>query len=168
PKTLTLRIIQTEPIIRGTNGVVSALEDAAYTFSASNFGFISTAVPQTNLLAVKITTLPALGTLTDNGVALTPGVFVPVSDINVGKFRFAPPANTNGAALSSFTFQVQDDGDPNDGFIHIDPTPKTLTINVAPVNDPPSGIDHTLTVQEGTPYVFPISDFPFTDPSDNP
>jgi hypothetical protein len=167
-KALMLNVVQIEPTSHGTSGPVFGSEDTPYTFSQSNFGFVSPDDPPATLVAVKITTLPAVGTLTDNGATLTPGVFVSVADINAGKLAYAAPANANGTALSAFTFQVQDDGGTVGGRIDIDVTPKTLTINVASVNDPPSGFDGALTVQEETPYVFQLSDFPFTDANDNP
>src|SRR5258708_12703769 len=44
--------------------------------------------PANTLLAVEITTLPGAGTLTDNGVAVTAGEFVPA------KIRPTPPSTS--------------------------------------------------------------------------
>ena len=44
----------------------------------------------------------------------------------------------------------------------------TVNITVTPVNDPPLGANHTLTVTENTSYTFAVADFGFTDPNDTP
>jgi hypothetical protein len=82
---------------------------------------------------VKITTLPGLGTLTNNNVPLNAGDFVSVADINGGLLKFTPAANGFGTPYTTFTFQVQDAGAGTD----LDPTPNTMTINVTGVNDAP-------------------------------
>ena len=53
-----------------------------------------------------------------------------VADINAGLFRFTPAANAWGIPYTTFTFQVQDDGGTANGGIDLDPTPRTMTINV--------------------------------------
>ena len=65
---------------------------------------------------MRITTLPASGRLTNNGVAVVAGQFVSVSDINSGLLIFTPVGNVvNLAAYASFTFQVQDSGGTANG-----------------------------------------------------
>ena len=88
---------------------------------------------------MKITTLPAAGSLTNNGVAVTAGQFITVADITAGNLVFTPAANANGTAYASFTFQVQDDGGTANGGVDLDPTANALTIDVTAVNDAPSG-----------------------------
>src|SRR5690606_21582072 len=115
--------------------------------------------PANNLAAVRISTLPSAGMLTNNGVPVTVGSFVSVADINAGLLRFNPAANANGAGYSSFTFQVQDDGGTANGGINLDPSANTITINVTPVNDAPSGADMTVVATEDTQYIFSAADF---------
>jgi CSLREA domain-containing protein len=130
----------------GTDNTVSTAEDTAYTFAVADFGFSDpNDTPANNLLAVKITTLPGLGTLTNNNVAVNAGDFIPVANITGGLLKFTPVADANGSPYTSFTFQVQDDGGGSD----IDPTPNTMTINVTAVNDPPS-----FTIAANPPTVF--------------
>src|SRR5262249_10340650 len=124
--------------------------------------------PPNALQAVQIASLPALGTLSVNGVPVILGQFVSASDISAGLFTYAPVANANGTAYANFTFQVQDDGGTVAGGVDLDPTPNPITINVTPVNDLPAGTSKTVTTQEDTPRVFTRSDFGFTDPNDNP
>jgi Calx-beta domain/Bacterial Ig domain len=119
----------------GTDNTVTTNEDTVYTFTVPDFGFTDpNDSPANNLLAVKITTLPGAGTLTNNNVAVSAGDFIPVANISGGLLKFTPVANANGTPYTSFTFQVQDDGGGSD----LDPTPNTMTINVTAINDPPS------------------------------
>jgi len=119
----------------GADNTVTTPEDTAYTFTVADFGFSDpNDTPPNTLLAVKITTLPALGTLTNNNVAVNAGDFIPVASITGGLLKFTPVADGFGTPYTSFTFQVQDNGGGTD----LDPTPNTMTINVTAVNDPPS------------------------------
>ncbi|MCY2987509.1 MAG: Ig-like domain-containing protein [Planctomycetota bacterium] len=137
----------------GTAKTVTMLEDTAYPFAASDFGFSDpNDTPSNNFLAAKVTTTPAAGSLTDNGATVTVGQFISVSDINSGKLAFTPAANANGSPHASFTFQVQDDGGTANGGLDIDPTPRTMTINVTSVNDAPSfakGANQTVNASAG-------------------
>ncbi len=136
----------------GTDNTVSTAEDTAYTFTAADFGFTDpNDTPPNTLLAVKITTLPALGTLTNNNVPVSAGDFIPVADINGGLLKFTPAADGNGTPYTTFTFQVQDNGGGSD----LDPTPNTMTINVTAVNDAPvNTVPGTQSTTEDTPKVF--------------
>src|SRR5579862_8331962 len=140
PNTITVNVGVVAPINSapsGNDNAVTTNEDQAYTFHAADFGFSDpNDAPPNSLLAVEITTLPASGTLTDNGVAVSAGQFVSVVDINAGQLVFTPAANANGS--TSFTFQVQDNGGTANGGVNLDPTPNTITVNVTPVNDAPA------------------------------
>ncbi len=136
----------------GTDNTVSTAEDTAYTFTVADFGFTDpNDTPPNTLLAVKITTLPALGTLTNNNVAVNAGDFIPVASINGGLLKFTPAADGNGTPYTTFTFQVQDNG----GGADLDPTPNTMTINVTAVNDAPvNTVPGPQSTTEDTPKVF--------------
>ncbi|MGA7178783.1 MAG: DUF2341 domain-containing protein [Thiobacillaceae bacterium] len=135
----TITSVNDAPV--GTSKTVTTLEDTAYVFATSDFGYTDPSdSPANNLLNVKISTLPGAGTLTDNGTAVTAGQLVSVADISAGKLVFTPAANANGAAYASFTFQVQDNGGTANGGIDLDPTPKTITVDVTPVNHAPVGV----------------------------
>jgi hypothetical protein len=130
---LTVNAVNDPPV--GADNTVTTNEDTAYTFTAVDFGFSDpNDSPPNTFLAVKITTLPASGTLTNNNVAVNAGDFIPVANINGGLLKFTPVANEFGTPYTSFTFQVQDNGGGTD----LDPTPNTMTINVTAINDPPS------------------------------
>jgi hypothetical protein len=147
---LTVSGVNDPPL--GTDNTVTTAEDTAYTFAALDFGFSDpNDTPANNFLAVKITTLPGLGTLTNNNVAVNAGDFVSVVNINGGLLKFTPVPDANGAPYTSFTFQVQDDGGGSD----LDPTPNTMTINVTAVNDAPvNTVPGPQTTAQDTPKVF--------------
>src|SRR5207245_544716 len=105
----------------GSN-TVTTLDDGASLFGAPDFGFSDPNDPPPDTLrAVKITTLPAAGTLAlTSGAALKAGDFVTATDIAAGKLRFTPAPNANGAGYAAFTFQVQDDGGTANGGVDLD------------------------------------------------
>src|SRR5262249_50524452 len=103
--------------------------------------------PANALLAVEITSLPTAGTLTNNGVAVTAGQFISAADIAGGRLKFTPPPDAHGSAYANLTLQVQDDGGtPNTG-TDLDLSPNTLTVDVAAVNDAPSAVLSSSSVE---------------------
>jgi hypothetical protein len=169
PNTLTIDVIPVNDPPSGSSGTVTTLEDTEYVFAVADFGFSDPQdTPPNNLLAVRIATLPTVGTLTIGGVPVVVGQTISAGDISVGNLRFAPAPDANGLGYASFTFQVQDDGGTANGGVDLDPTPDVLTIDVLSVNDPPLGPDRTVTTLEDSPYIFSAADFGFTDPNDSP
>ncbi len=169
PKTITINVTAVNDAPTGTSKTIISLEDTAYTFGMADFGFSDpNDSPANSLLAVKITTLPAGGTLTDNGVAVTLNQVIAVADNTAGKLKFTSAANASGTSYASFTFQVEDNGGIANGGLDTDPTPKTITVNVTAVNDAPTGANKTVTTLEDTAYTFGVADFGFSDPNDNP
>ena len=94
--------------------------------------------PANTLFAVKVSTLPAAGSLWDNGVAGTAGQFISIGDVNAGLLPLCWATNANGTTYANFTFQVQDNGGTANGGVDLDPSPDAFTINVTSVNDAPS------------------------------
>ena len=169
PKTMTIDVPERNHAPLGTNNTVTTLEDTAYTFKTADFGFSDpNDTPANTLKAVVITTVPAAGTLTDNGTAVTAGQFVPVADITGNKLIFTPATTFYGSPYASFTFQVQDDGGTANGGVDTDPNPKTMTVDVPEVNHAPTGANNTVTTLEDSAYTFKTADFGFSDPNDNP
>ncbi|MHC5537390.1 Ig-like domain-containing protein [Singulisphaera rosea] len=153
----------------GKNNTVTTLEDTPYTFAISDFGFTDPGdLPANSLLNVRIMTLPAPGSLTNNGVPVAVGSYIPAADIAAGKFKYTPAANGAADLYSSFTFRIQDDGSTANGGVNIDPTSRVMYVNVTPVNDAPVGTAKTVTMLEDTTYTFKVSDFGFADPNDVP
>jgi len=169
PNTITVNVATVNDAPVGADKLITTREDVPYTFTAADFGFSDgNDSPANALLAVRISTLPAAGSLTRNGTAVTAGQYVTVADINAGLLRFTPGANGNGAGYASFTFQVQDNGGTANGGVDLDPTPNTITFNLTAVNDAPTGANQTVTTQQNTAYVFAASDFGFSDANDSP
>jgi VCBS repeat-containing protein len=153
----------------GTNNTVSANEDTAYTFTAADFGFSDpNDAPADGFVAIRIASLPGAGALTNNGVAVNVGELVSLADIVAGNLKFTPATDASGAGYASFAFQVQDSGGTASGGQDLDQTPNTITIDVTPINDAPTGTDTTVSTSEDTPYVFSAGDFGFGDLNDSP
>ena len=125
--TLTVNVGTNTPPNSADNKVTIA-EDGHHTFGTSDFAFTDADIGQT-FNAVRIDSLPAAGSLTFNGVAVSVGQIIPAGSL--GNLVFTPTADANGNGYANFTFSVQDSAG---GF---DATPNTITLNVTPVNDAP-------------------------------
>ena len=106
------------------------------------------AEPDITLAGVKVVTLPSAGSLVLDGTAVTANQSVSKADLDAGKLVFTPTENEYGDGYASFTFRVCDG-------THESPSAYTMTIDVTPVNDPPTGkptitgtakVGETLTV----------------------
>ena len=137
----------------GADKVVATSEDTSYTFTLADFGFSDPDdSPADDFINVRIASVPAAGSLTLNGAPVAPGLFLTVAQITAGQLKFVPAANANGVPYASFTFQVIDDGGTANGGADIDPTPNTITVNVAPVADAPvAPATNSVTTNEDTP-----------------
>ncbi|MEO5347430.1 MAG: hypothetical protein H7834_13795, partial [Magnetococcus sp. YQC-9] len=168
PFDLTVLNINSAPA--GADKTVTTPEDTDYTFTAGDFGFTDpNDTPANQFNRVKISTLPGAGSLRHNGVAITTaGIFVSMDDITAKKLFFVPASHVHGANHATFTFQVEDDGGTANGGINLDPTARTMTLDVTSVNNAPSGANKTVTTQEDTDHTFTAGDFGFTDPNDTP
>jgi len=88
-------------------------------------------------LAVKITTLPTVGTLKDNGVAVTAGQLVSIADINAGLLVFSAKNGDSGISnYAPFTFQVEDDGGTANGGVNLDQSPNTISFTLSSSTHP--------------------------------
>jgi hypothetical protein len=65
------------------------------------------------------------------GTITSAGTFVSATDIAAGNLSFVPGTGQTGSPYATFTFQVQDDGGlMGPGAADLDPTPRTMTVNV--------------------------------------
>ncbi len=120
----------------GADATITINEDNTHVFTAANFGFSD--VDGDNFAGVVITTLPASGTLSLNGVPIVAaGTFVSATDIGNNLLTYQPGLNGNGDTYASFTFQVRDDGGTAGGGQNTDQSANTITFDVDPVNDSP-------------------------------
>lgn len=166
---MTIAVTAVNDAPAGTTKTATSREDATYAIKVTDFGFTDpNDNPANALLAVKITTLPSAGTLTDNNVAVTTGQFVSATDIIGGKLIFKPKANLNGGPFFLCKFQVQDNGGTANGGVNLDAIGKVLYIQLASVNDAPVGTAKTVSTAKNTAYTFKVADFGFTDLNDTP
>ena len=167
PNTLTVDVTSPTAVNQapaGADKTVATAQDTAYALKQADFGF--TDADGNSLLALKITTLPAAGSLKLDGADVTAGQSISVTDIAAGKLVFAPAAGASGTGYASFSFQVQDDGGTANGGVDLDPSANTITFDVtvptAP-NQAPAGTDKTVATQEDHAYVLGTGDFGFSD-----
>ncbi|SJZ58793.1 Cadherin-like, partial [Oceanospirillum multiglobuliferum] len=115
----------------GTNKSLTLNEDSTYTLQVADFGFNDSDVND-SLSTMKITALPALGSLSLDGNAISLNAEITKTQLDAGQLKYTPVANANGSNYSSFTFQV------SDGKAYATNS-NTLTLSVTPVNDNPTG-----------------------------
>ncbi|MEC5387334.1 DUF4347 domain-containing protein, partial [Uliginosibacterium sp. H3] len=154
PNTITFNVTPVNDAPTGADKTITTNEDTAYTFAASDFGF-SDVDSGDSLSAVRFDTVPAVGTFTYSGGTVTAGTILTTAQLST--LVFTPAANANGNSYASFTFSVRDQSSVYDA------SPNTITFNVTPVNDAPTGTDKTITTNEDTAYTFAASDFGFSD-----
>jgi serine-aspartate repeat-containing protein C/D/E len=112
----------------GADDEVSLVSGGSFVFGTADFGFTDP-VEGNNFKSVVMTSVPASGALTLDGVAVSAGQEIQASDIAAGKLVYTAPVNGGGAI--SFDFQVRDDGGTDGcGGNDLDLTPNTFTFNV--------------------------------------
>lgn len=138
--TLKVEILPPNDAPTSADARIAISEDEPRTFTASDFPFND--VNSDVLQAIKIVSVPqAGGSLALNGVAMAAGQTVSLADINAGRLVFTPDSNLSGSSISSFTFQVQDDGGSGGhDSTHVGTDlslTHTITLDVNPVADIP-------------------------------
>ncbi|HEY6814075.1 MAG TPA: ELWxxDGT repeat protein, partial [Croceibacterium sp.] len=183
--TITVSISPTIDTPEGLDVTRSATEDTPYILQASDFGFSDP--DGDSLAAIQIASAPLHGRLVDiggYGVDITgdgdpefdaperdldAGDYIDLSLLASGYYRYIPAANAFGVGTDSFTYQVVDDGAAPFTSGTVDPTPNTMTFDIAGVNDVPTLADFAtvLTVIEGDGPTPLDAEVTFTDPEDN-
>ncbi len=137
--TTTINLVPVNDAPVGTDHAVTLLEDTAHVFTLADFAY--TDHEGDDLASVTLATLPAQGALTLDGAAVAAGQAIAAADIAAGRLVYTPVANANDAqnGVQSLTFQVRDTGGTANGGADLDTTPNTLTLNITPVNDLPTG-----------------------------
>ncbi len=160
-------VVNTAPM--GTSTTLTFDEDTPRTLLAADFGFSDADTPANTLAAVRISTLPLLGTLAYDGTAITTtqvsnGFEVSAADLAANKLVYTPAADANGMGYASFNFQVRDNGGTANSGIDLDASPNTLSFNVSPVNDAPTLNGVPVAPQAVTAGVAaPLADFTVAD-----
>ena len=143
----------------GTDKIVSTLEDSAYIFGVSDFGF--TDADNNNLLSVVVDSLPANGLLSLSGMPVVIGQNVEATRLD--DLEYLPGLDANGTAFDSFEFRVMDDGGAGSGGLNTALQSNTWSVNVVSVNDAPVSFDQQLVTLEDESYAFSTGDFIFSD-----
>lgn len=139
--TTSITAVNDAPV--GTDNTVTILEDATYTFSVSDFFRDPNDSPSNTLFSVTIVSVPLAGSLTLSNVSVNPDQAIPVAAL--GNLKYKPAPNVSGSSYAWFTFRVKDNGGTARGGIDTDPTVRTITIDVTPVNDAPTRTAGSLT-----------------------
>jgi len=151
---ITITPVTDAPI--GSAQAVTFNEDSFYTFGAGNFPLTDPSDTPENVLAgVKITTLPAKGTLTLGASAVTAGQLIPLASLP--QLKFTPAANEFGTPYTTFTFQVQDNGGTADSGVDLDVTPRVFTINVTSLPDLVVGGADTYIINKSKTFPFTVA-----------
>lgn len=138
---VTINAVNDAPV--ATDGANSGLEDAT----------INGSVPAaTDVDNASLTYALVSGAVDSNGQAVSGLQFN--SD---GSYSFQGPANFNGPV--TFTYTASDGA--------LTSNVATMTLDIASVNDAPSGADKTVATAEDTPHVFTAADFGFSDTDGN-
>ena len=131
---------------------LTTLEDTPKRLTAGDFGYSD---PHASpLAAVQITSLAPLGTLKLNGTPVELNRIVAAADI--GKLTYQPDLNGNGVPYAAIGFKVKNAN-------NLWSRAASLTINVTPVNDPPTSTGTSVLMRKGSVRTFAAADFPFSD-----
>jgi len=159
PNTITIDVVEVNNPPSGTDAVVQTIEDTSYQFGPADFGFTD---PESNGFAsLTVASLPQSGLLTLSGNTVAQNQVINAGDLV--NLEFTPDANQSGSGYANFSFIVRDNGGVANGGSDTDPTSNTIVVSVLPVNDAPSGINSSVTLNEDTFRAFKLSDFGFTD-----
>jgi large repetitive protein len=155
---LTLTPVNSVPTV----GAVSKTgnEDVAIAFAISDFSTAFSDPDGDGLNKIRISSLPANGTLLLNGAAVTVNQEIPAASL--GNLTFTPSANFNGS--TSFSWNG------SDGTLYAN-TGSTVALTISAVNDAPNVGTITKTgVEDGAAIAFTASDFTnaYSDVDNNP
>ena len=146
---MTVNVMPVNDPPTSTGGLVSMKANAVKTFAPANFQFSDIDAGDT-LGAIKVTSLPANGTLNLGGAPVSESQEVPVADI--GTLTYTPTTDYGGD--DTFNFQVRDGTDfSSDATMTI-----TVIANVAPI-----ATDASVVLRADTVKTFAATDFPFSD-----
>ena len=157
-KTTTWTYVSNHPPT-ASNRSVSTDEDAPYVFAVGDFGYSdSDGDPMDH---VKIASLESVGNLRLAGAHVLLGQEIAASQISAGNLTYESLTDENGSPYDSFRFEVHDGTEPS-------ASDYQMTINVAPVNDPPTASSGVVSTDEDTPLVFAVGDFGYSDEESDP
>ncbi len=124
------------------NQAGSTDEDTDFTFDLSAFPFQDIEGSDT-LAAVRIDSLPTVGTLLFDGNPVSAGDMISPTDISLGLLVFRPEVDEFGNDYATFDFSVSDGDD-------FSISSATFTVHVRPVNDDPIAVDDSDATDQNT------------------
>ncbi|MET3292918.1 UNVERIFIED_CONTAM: hypothetical protein ABID98_005615 [Brevibacillus sp. OAP136] len=127
---------------------VNGNEDEEMAFAPNDFIAHFTDDDGDHLSKIQIVTLPAHGTLTLDGVAVSENQDIAAAEI--GKLHFVPGAEWSGR--TSFAWKAHDGNDYSASTANV-------IVNIAAINDPPTMDDSSKNGVEDTTVAFAIADF---------
>ena len=149
--TVRVSVSGTDDYPTGGDDEVTTNEDVDYTFAATDFTFND---PDNQTFSgIRIESRETDGDLEYAGSDVKIGDVI----ADVTKLVFKPDANEYASPYATFTFKVIDSSGA-----YSDDT-YTMTVNVSPVNDKPTGSDGEVTTDENVDYTFKMDDFTFND-----
>jgi len=121
--TLDITIDNVNDAPTGAAKALTLLEDASYTFVASDFGFAD--IESDDFEGITVASLSSVGSLTLNGEVVVTGQFIGHDDLD--QLTWMAGENVNGAGLQAFDFVVKDNGGTtNDG---VDTSTESYTVD---------------------------------------
>lgn len=156
--TITFDVVSANDAPSASSNTITINEDTTRIFVPTDFSYSD--IEGDNFKAVRIDSisLPGGATLNHSGIPVTPGQIINFNSI-IG-LQFRPALDANGSGYASFTFSVQD---ANDAFS----SSQTITLDVTPVNDAPTGANNTVSTFENQDYTFSSADFGYSDVEGN-
>ena len=152
PATVTINVVHVSQAPTGLSNTVTLPSAGPYTIQVADFGFNDfNDSPPDPFIGVQIDTLPAWGRLALSRAPVKAGQFITAADLAAGKLVFTPPGGAQ-TSRAAFTFQVKDNGSTANGGVVLDPLPKTLTFNRAPVV-----LNHTYSIAENVVLTVPAA-----------
>jgi VCBS repeat-containing protein len=152
--TVAITIAGADDAPTGVSATRSGAETAPLAFTAADFAFHDVDHGDA-LAAMKVDSLPSIGKLLLDGVAVTAGEVIAAADIAHLTFT---PADRAADYATSFTFQVEDQHGA------FDATPRAMTLQIAATDALPSGTDQSFSVDESSILGgFALGNFGFTD-----
>jgi hypothetical protein len=140
--TVTVVPVNDPPV--ATASVVTTFENVTYEFVVNNFNYTDL---ESNLIqSITIASLPGLGSLKLNGVAVTVGQTILVSQLTA--LSYVPPTNESGTPYTTFNFKA------NDATLGV--VAGVMTINVTNVNVAPTAVNDLATTDQGVSVSFNI------------
>ena len=148
---ITITAVNDAPTV--DNNTVSTNEDVTYVFTVANdFTVNYNDVESDPFVEIRITSLESVGSLLLGGSPVALNDVITSAQLAGSQLTFVPVADQNGSPYDSFDFEIGDGTD-------FSTSDYTLTINVTPVNDPPTVDNNTVSTNEDATYVFTVAEF---------